>query len=858
MNDDPPSTSERDAPRQVAARWLLAAIVVGSALAVGSLHTSVLCVVVVALAVATFLAWYGAEPFRARPAATVLLFTGVGLTGWTLLQALPLPAGVVAVLAPANADTWSRALLPLKEPGPAWTSLSLDPYASRVQVLRGVAYLLAFLTALRVAHRREGSIFLERTIVISAAIVAMAALLHPAFGATKVFGVYQPVNTYAFLPKHVGPLLNSNHLSGYMVLGACVALGIVVSPRAMTSRAFAGAVVLVMIGTQLWASSRGGTLAMVMGLVLVPGVTLISSRGERQRLIAFLLPGILAVGGIATAVLASFDYARSDLTSLDTSKAQMWVQGFRLVQGAPLFGIGRGAFESVFPAVRTGTGYVVFTHPENVVVQWAAEWGVPVACVAGLAVLFALRPESLSARTRLPVGAWVALACVFLQNLVDFSSEVPGIMLPLVVCAAMVVGGTGAAPSTGVRRWSYRPSVTALLACAAAAAALAIVLPTIDHDLNTDQYSLRDLAVDASVSPSAFDDAARRAMLRHPADPYLPFVGGVHAALSSDVGVLPWAAKALERSPVFGRAHLLLARALAVRSPSQARLEYRLALTDEPFLLGHVQTEAPRAVRGYDDAIEMAPEGAGGAPLLDLFARQLAQRLPATSARLDEEILARQPTALEPLRRALENAVADASDAEGAPWCGRAAVDCLAKGEKLSQRLIAASPRSCDAHWQRAQLLVAMGAGRRALDDLRAATATVDERAECTRHVLTLALQLKDDAAATALIDAMAREGCSSDEPSCIDTYLFLARTEEARGNQRRAFAMYKKACEVGGDRPDLLAERARVAVLLGLHVEALQIYTRLASEQPSDRRWAKLAADERAAVSRDGVVHPP
>src|SRR5450432_3640667 len=146
----------------------------------------------------------------------------------------------------------------------------------------------------------------------------MAALLHPAFGATKVFGLYQPVNTYAFLPKHVGPLLNSNHLSGYMVIGACMALGIVVSPRPLTSRAFAAAVVLIMIGTQLWASSRGGTLAMMLGLALVPAMTWLAPRSDRHRAIGSLVPIALGICGVAVAVLASSDYGWQEVTNTDT------------------------------------------------------------------------------------------------------------------------------------------------------------------------------------------------------------------------------------------------------------------------------------------------------------------------------------------------------------------------------------------------------------------------------------------------------------------------------------------------------------------------------------------------------------
>ena len=95
----------------------------------GTVHTVTLCIVTAVLAVAAVLAWWGAEPMKARSAATLLLFTGIGLTAYTALQCVPMPIGWLAVIAPHNADVWSRALAPLHEPGPSWAPISLDPTA---------------------------------------------------------------------------------------------------------------------------------------------------------------------------------------------------------------------------------------------------------------------------------------------------------------------------------------------------------------------------------------------------------------------------------------------------------------------------------------------------------------------------------------------------------------------------------------------------------------------------------------------------------------------------------------------------------------------------------------------------------
>src|SRR5215472_2881753 len=183
-----PTESMRDSPlpqrRRTgrAGRWLFGVALVGSAMALGGLHTTVLMVATLAFGAAALLVWIDSEPARPRPAATLVFWVALLLTLWTFVQCIPLPASLIAALNPRGADVWARCLTPLREPGPRWITLSLDPAATKVQVLRGVCYLLAFVGALRIARRREGVIFLERSVVLAGAALAVAAWLHPAVG----------------------------------------------------------------------------------------------------------------------------------------------------------------------------------------------------------------------------------------------------------------------------------------------------------------------------------------------------------------------------------------------------------------------------------------------------------------------------------------------------------------------------------------------------------------------------------------------------------------------------------------------------------------------------------------------------
>ncbi|HEX7663396.1 MAG TPA: hypothetical protein VF407_02755, partial [Polyangiaceae bacterium] len=118
----------------------LGVVIFGSALALGSEHAEVLMAVALASVGVLASTWWNADAMSPRTAASTLLWVSVGLAAFTLFQCVPLPMGLVGALGPQNADVWMRALTPLREPGPSFASLSLDPNATHIEVLRGVTY----------------------------------------------------------------------------------------------------------------------------------------------------------------------------------------------------------------------------------------------------------------------------------------------------------------------------------------------------------------------------------------------------------------------------------------------------------------------------------------------------------------------------------------------------------------------------------------------------------------------------------------------------------------------------------------------------------------------------------------------
>ena len=839
---------------------LLAAAIAGSALAVGTVHTVTLCIVTALLAAAAALVWWDAEPIRVRPAATVLLVTGIGLTAYTALQCVPLPMRWLSILAPYNGAVWSRALSPLREPGPGWTTLTLDPGATRVEVLKGVAYLLAFVTALRLARRRGGIRFLASAIMMTGVMLAVAALLHPAFGAHKLFGLYEP--TAEISARHLAPLMNPNNLAGYLNLALCLALAATFAPEPDLPRPITGAAALLLGATQIWVASRAGVITMVLGALLALA-TVHVGRSRRQAVsVLTLSTGAVAALGAALIVFGGSDDASSELLQADISKLTSITHMLRMLPQVVIFGCGRGAFESAYQAFRVDPGNVTYAYPENIVAQWVSEWGLPVG-LAGLAALaYALRPSAVLARSATAAGAWAGIVAVTVQNLADLGSEIPGLVLAGVVCAAIVVAGTrGDHERWRVERWGQTPRALAIGGPAVAAAGIALAASGIPRELHADQRTLYEAVAKRVISAAGMRATAREAMLRHPAEPYLPFIAGLRALSFHDDNPIPWLAAALERASIYAPAHMMLARTLSVRSPSQARLEYRLTIEQAPELSGYVindgSSDASLQVESFVDAMELVPSGKAGAPVLERLVSKLAYRLPATSMRLDEELAARVPAKFEPALRAAEAAVEDVKASDPAVWCNGASMSvCLREAIGRADGTIRIAGNECEPHVLRARARIAAGEAMAALTELQAATDTVTDRVGCLQALEGIAQTLGDESRANAALNEIARAGCSDDK-ECAQNLRWVAAQEEAAGNPRKALVLYRRASERAPEDDNLLESVARLAVQAGLHNEAVDSYEKLARRHPLDARWTSALEVEREAVARNAATAP-
>lgn len=829
--------------RSTVVQALFALVIAVSVLAMGALDTGVLCLVTVVLAAAAGLAWLGGDALVPRGSASVLLLVCLGLTLYTLLQAVPLPAQWINALSPHAGDVWAHALDPFHQPAPSKITLSVDPASTRVEVLRGVAYGLTFLVGLRVAHRRGGTVFLERTLLVAGVSLGLVALVHELLDAKRVFGVYEP-RTWVTV---IAPLLNANQLAGYLNIALCIAFASMIAREPIAPRPILGGLVVTLFAAEIRLASRGAVASVIFAMLLCVVLTIVARRERTSRGLAVVLPTLVASAGATLLVLGASETTRG-LTDSDMSKlSSQWHELRTMAAAYPIFGAGRGSFEAAYQEFRPGTGHILYSSPENVVVQWVSEWGGLLALPALVAIGWALRPKMLLARSQPPIGPWAALLALALHNLVDFSSEVPGVVIALVVCAAIVVAGSADGSSSGwIGRWGRSPKLVGALALAAGCGGIALALPMREHNLVEERLVLRSASVDPSVPDPVFLARLGSAVRAHPAEPYFPFLGAAHSLrFNPDANLVPWIDRTLERSPVYPPAHLLLARWFRPRSRSQALLEYRLAAEQDA---SSVALEAEALVRTFEDVQELTPSGAAGNDVLESLANHVGMRLPATAARIDGELTRRDPNAGPPCSRELQRALADLEADESSPWCASNRAACIARALEAGQRAEERLGDRCEPYWLHARVRVIDGRVAEATDALALAADRVSDRALCLRRLAEMAIQLKQETRANEAIEKLAGASCAT-EAECVDNVVAAAALEEQRGNRGKALALYQRAAEVAPDREDLLLNVGRCAAATGLHSVAAEAWSKLAARHPGEASYAKAASDETAAA---------
>jgi Flp pilus assembly protein TadD len=846
-----------------------------SALGVGAIHLHVLVPYAVLVITSALLscrpgavrslwrAFPERPPAEPKPATTLRLRRRItlGAVVWfclTLvcwLQVAPLPLGWLEKWAPLNADIWARALRPFEAAPPELASISLAPGRTLIEALEVATYGLVFAVSARIAGR-SGFASIARIIFGTTLVVALVTAAHQVLGAERLYGIYAPLNALS-----VAPILNHNSLAGYLNLGFCCGLGLLFRERPSPWNSLLVVGLICVAAEVILCQSRGGVACLGLGIALIFLLQALRRRSHRsqrwtlgRRLLAL---GLVAGGAAASAGLALRFESWHRLEDASLEKLNLLEWGSRLARAQGSLGIGRGAFGSVSFAYAGEGRNVAYDHAENVLVQWASEWGLPVTLLALLALGYALWPLARRSSLRSPTGRCGLVGCcvLLLQNLIDLGLEIPAVAAAL-ACALGGLAGTlqrpassqGTQPSSAL---ALAPSsrvllLGSLLTSVALVAALlggSELLPRLRQQL----YAQLGRSAQGRPSPEFWTEL-RKAMLAFPADPYFPLLGS-SAALSAHKNALPWITRALERSPQHAESHLQLARILKARGATdQALVALRHALEldagqAKPALNLLLSWElSPTLLR------QAVPAGAAGAPLARLLA--LRSEDPATRLQWLEEAVAREPADAESQYRLALELLEDLKRKQAAVQCQDRAA--CARSIRDHARLGEApdDPRGVILE---AQLQAEEGNAKAAEAGLWRACERYAGNTGCDAALVELAVQNQSEQLPRAEKRYLA-SGCSTRE-NCARSELHLGNLASRAGHWNMALTHYEHATREAPTKASWQA-LADVSKRLGNETVEADALRRVRLLDESARRSAPV--DDSPSGANSPAAEPP
>jgi O-antigen ligase len=377
-----------------------------------------------------------------------------------LLQQVPLSRDVIARVSPATVDLLNRYDVAFALGMPVHT-LSIDPQKTWGGLLLLVSFgvfwigLSARLTD-TLARRIVGAV------LATGLVIAVAGIVAAGDGSGKVYGWWQPESR----AQPFGPFVNRNHFAGWMLMAIPLGAGYLLdrvaradlrrrswrdrlvwlaSPAA--GRVVLTAFALAMMTLSVWLSlSRSGIACLSVALPAI-GVIAAARLGHGWR--RMLFPALILAAIVGSAAWVGGDALAARLQQPDTSwdeRQTAWHDAVALATQFRWTGTGINTFRSAMLVSQTARLDLLFSQAHNDYLQLAAEGGVLVGAPAlVLAVLVVARMRRTAARRAggrtewIRLGARIGLAAIALQELVDFSLQIPGNAALLCVLAAIAI-----------------------------------------------------------------------------------------------------------------------------------------------------------------------------------------------------------------------------------------------------------------------------------------------------------------------------------------------------------------------------------------------------------------------------------
>ena len=353
-------------------------------------------------------------------------------------------------------------LLPLRQPSSAGTnapvvsSLSFDPYSTRLILVQIAALTIYFAAALIYTDTPKRLRLLVRTIIVFGFFLAIFGLTQSFTSPDKVYWLRELPQAQAF-----GPFINRHHFAGYMELALALPLGLVFTGAIEREKKFiylfaAGLMAVALIMT----NSRGGLISLFAEVLFLVATMGLRRRHKKKReshhvrpwlrsaavkaglaltLIVAMFVGVVLLGGEEALSRIVGSVNTDDPT---TGRTHFWSVTVDIIKSHPFLGVGLGAFAWSIPLRHAQRNLSPGTSPYDYL-QVLCDGGI-IGAAIGLFFLVSLfrmgfqRRESRDDfRRGVATGALAGCFAVLIHSFFDFTLHTPANALLFLVLAAL-------------------------------------------------------------------------------------------------------------------------------------------------------------------------------------------------------------------------------------------------------------------------------------------------------------------------------------------------------------------------------------------------------------------------------------
>jgi O-antigen ligase len=186
-------------------------------------------------------------------------------------------------------------------------------------------------------------------------------------------------------------------------------------------------------------ASRGGFAAMTAGLIAMAVISIGLARRRERRSWSTIAMGITLVPFLAFIITNSEKLAQRfaavlDAGTVDDIRLALWAAAVRMIESAPLRGLGLGTFQDAYPLYAQKVFPFLMDKAHCDYLELAAGIGLPAAICCWLAIgcfaLYCLRGVFVRHRDRFfAMTGFCAVTLVAVHSAVDFSVQIPAVGL---------------------------------------------------------------------------------------------------------------------------------------------------------------------------------------------------------------------------------------------------------------------------------------------------------------------------------------------------------------------------------------------------------------------------------------------